>query len=150
MNLQGNEIGGSYNWHLGDSVPTPDGPNAIADAMRVNSNLSRCNLCDNHVDKDGWCAIFDALCENLQNKITHWDLSKQHINAEITRALTSYMAISSTLTQVLLIRSVSTHTYTEALSCTKGLNPCEVYEFQRLLHRSTCLTTRLRLGKTSL
>ena len=62
------------------------------------------NLNSNKLGEEGWCAIFDALRDNPQNKIAKWQLSDQGINAEIAKSLAAYMAVSHSLTQVLAIR----------------------------------------------
>ena len=75
------------------------GIKAIADAI-VRGSLTECNLRDNNLGEESWCAIFDALRDNPQNKITKWDLSGQGIDAKIAKSLAAYMAVSHSLTQV--------------------------------------------------
>ena len=58
---------GSYN---------AEGIKSIADAL-VRASLTECNLRDNDLGKEGWCTIFDVLCDNPQNKIAKWDLSRE-------------------------------------------------------------------------
>ena len=42
--------------------------------------LKSINLRGNSMGTEGWCAIFDALRNNKDNKIESWDLSSQKIN----------------------------------------------------------------------
>ena len=44
--------------------------------------------------------IFEALCDNPQNRIDHWDLSNEGINMTIIESLSVYMLVSNTLTSV--------------------------------------------------
>ena len=62
------------------------------------------NLCRNELG-EGWCAIFDALRDNPQNKIATWDLSGQGINPTIAKSLALYMAISASLTSANLLKN---------------------------------------------
>ena len=56
----------------------------------------------NNLGNEGWCAIFDALRDNPQNKITKWNLSYEGINQTISKSLAAYMAVSASLTSVSL------------------------------------------------
>ena len=58
------------------------------------------NLRGNNLGEVGWCAVFDSLHNNPQNKITKWDLSDQGINPTIAKSLAAYMAVTSSLTEV--------------------------------------------------
>ena len=63
------------------------------------------NLCGTKLGDEGWCAIFDALRDNPQNKIAKWDLSGPNytgegINRTILKSLAAYMALSASLTEV--------------------------------------------------
>ena len=58
------------------------------------------NLRGNKFGSKGWCAIFDALRDNPNNKIAKWDLSDQGINPTIAKSLAAYAAISASLTKV--------------------------------------------------
>ena len=61
--------------------------------LRVNDSLG----------EEGWCAIFDALRDNPQNKIAEWDLSSQGINPTIATSLAAYVAVSASLTSISLV-----------------------------------------------
>ena len=69
--------------------------------MCVNASLTECDLRDNQLGEEGWCAVFDALRDNRQNKIAKWNLDDQGINPAIATSLAAYMAVSASLTQVL-------------------------------------------------
>ena len=58
------------------------------------------NLRGNSLGDKGWCAIFDTLRDNPQNKIAKWDLFDQGINPAIAKSLAAYMAISTSLTSL--------------------------------------------------
>ena len=58
------------------------------------------DLRSNSLGEEGWCAIFDALRDNPQNKIAKWDLGWQGINPTISKSLAAYMAVSASLTEV--------------------------------------------------
>jgi len=72
----------------------------LAPAIRDSHSLTECDLRDNNLGKEGWCAIFDALRDNPQDKITKWDLSGESIDAEIAKSLAAYMAVSGSLTSI--------------------------------------------------
>jgi len=73
---------------------------AVADAIGVSASLTEVDLRYNSLGDEGWCAVFDALRENPQSKITKWDLSQQGINPVICNSLAAYMAVSASLTSV--------------------------------------------------
>ena len=77
-----------------------EGAKYIADALRVNASLTECNLRKNKLGDEGWCAVFDALRDNPQNKIATWDLERQRINPTIAKSLAAYMAVSASLTNL--------------------------------------------------
>ena len=54
----------------------------------------------NDLGDKGWCAIFDALRDNPQNKIAKWDLCNEGINTTIAKSLAGYAAVSASLTSV--------------------------------------------------
>ena len=68
----------------------------------------------------GWCAIFDALRDNPDNKIQSWDLSGQTINPEIARALAGHVSTSKALVS---LKYASSHPH---LCCQCHLKPCRV------------------------
>ena len=98
LNLSNNNIG-AY-WNGNEWVSTPEGPKAIADALRVNGSVTECNLRDNNLKEEGWCAIFDALRDNPQSKIAKWDLNGQGITPAIVKSLAAYVAVSGSVTSV--------------------------------------------------
>ena len=87
LNLWGNNIGA-------------EGAKSLADALRVNGSLTSINLKDNRLGDVGWCAIFDALRDNPQNKIKEWTLERQGINSIVAKSLAAYVAVSGSLTSV--------------------------------------------------
>ena len=74
------------------------GIKAITHAISVSRSLTECNLRYNKLGKEGWCAIFEALRNNPQNKITKWDLFNEGIDVEVAKSLAAYMAVSRSLT----------------------------------------------------
>ena len=73
----------------------------IANDLSVSRSLTECNLRGNGLGDVGWCAVFDTLRDNPQNKIVKWDLADQGINPTIAKSLAAYMAVSGSLTKVL-------------------------------------------------
>ena len=58
------------------------------------------NLKGNQLGEEGWCAVFDTLRDNPQNKIAMWDLSGQDINTIIAKSLAAYMTVAASLTSL--------------------------------------------------
>ena len=58
------------------------------------------NLKGNKLGEEGWCAVFDALRDNPQNKIAKWDLFDQGINPTIAKSLAAHMTVASSLTEL--------------------------------------------------
>ena len=56
------------------------------------------NLRGNTLGEEGWCAVFDALRDNPQNKIAKWDLYDEGINPTIAKSLAAYVAVAASLT----------------------------------------------------
>ena len=96
--LARNTIGGYY--ERGTFISTPEGPKAIADALLVNASVTECDLRNNNLKEEGWCAIFDALRDNPQSKLAKWDLNDQGINPTIAKSLAAYVAVSAVLTNL--------------------------------------------------
>ena len=65
--------------------------------------LKRIDLRRNHIGSEGWCAIFNALRDNKDNKIEEWDLSREDINVEIAKALAEYVSGSAVLKKLNLL-----------------------------------------------
>ena len=63
------------------------------------------HLRSNKLGDEGWCAIFDALRDNPQNKIAKWDLINQGIDPTISKSLAAYMAVSASLTMTNLLKN---------------------------------------------
>ena len=85
---------------LSDNKLGPEGAKALAPALAANASVTECNLCGNELKEEGWCAIFDALRDNPQSKITKWDLSSQGITPAIVKSLAAYVAVSASLTNL--------------------------------------------------
>ena len=60
------------------------------------------DLRHNDLGEEGWCAVFDALRDNPQNKIAKWDLFGQGVGPTTSKSLAAYMAVSASLTSLLL------------------------------------------------
>ena len=102
LDLSGNRLCGLY-YDDDDGLCgtyTSDGIMALSKALEVTGSLTKINLNDNKLGQEGWCAIFDALCDSPQSKISKWDLSRQGINPTIAKSLAAYMAVSGALTSV--------------------------------------------------
>ena len=100
LNLSNNRLCGIWfdGWWRG--TYTAEGINAIADALRVSGSITSLNLKYNKLGDEGWCAVFDALRDNPQNKINEWDLVDQGINPKIAKSLAAYVAVSGSLTTI--------------------------------------------------
>jgi hypothetical protein len=72
----------------------PEGAKAVAPALAANGSLTSINLKYNKLGDEGWCAVFDDLRDNPQNKIAEWDLDNQGINLTIIKSLAAYVAVS--------------------------------------------------------
>ena len=85
IDLSGNQIGG-YQADL-RIVSTPEGPKAIADAIRVSPSITSVgkdglNLKKNYFGAEGWGAIFAAICSSQVSNITSVDASGENIGPE--------------------------------------------------------------------
>ena len=77
-----------------------DGAKALGEGLKLNGSLTSLDVRDNKLGDAGWCAIFDALRDNPQNKIATWNLREQGINAIIAKSLAAYVAVSGSLNKV--------------------------------------------------
>merc|ERR1719473_342842 len=86
------ELGGEYIGIEGGLV--------VSGLLPAMASLTEVNLRGNSIGDEGWCAIFDALRDNPQDKIAKWDLSNQGINPTTAKSLAAYAATSASLTQL--------------------------------------------------
>lgn len=98
INLLGNSIGGIFT-----NISTPEGPRAVANALRVNASLTEVDLRKNNFGVDGWCIIFDELAQSTVSKITKWTLyttghAGEAIGLEGAKLLAVYLATSTSVT----------------------------------------------------
>ena len=77
-----------------------EGAKALASALEVNKVLTELDVRYNSLGTEGWCAIFNALKDNKENKIKAWNLSYQRINDEIAKSLAEYVSVSAVLTSL--------------------------------------------------
>ena len=70
LDLSDNEIGGrpaetseEYNQH-GQTVPTPEGPAALADGLKANTSVQQLDVSANGLGVDGGKAIAASIAEN--------------------------------------------------------------------------------------
>ena len=70
--------------------------------LRARECRAQVDLRGNSLGDEGWCAIFDSLRDNPQNKIAKWELAGQGITQIITKSLAAYAAVSSSLTTLSL------------------------------------------------
>ena len=62
--LRGNNIGGYWDDSQDEQIYTPEGPLAIAEALRVNAVLTELSVASNYLGPDGAKAFVDALRVN--------------------------------------------------------------------------------------
>lgn len=74
----------------------------LAPEIAVNGSITSLDLKYNALGDEGWCAVFDALRDNPQNKIKEWNLRGQGINPKIAKSLAAYVAVSTSITSVRL------------------------------------------------
>ena len=98
MDLSGNDIGG--HWTRGEYVSTPEGPKAIADALLVNGELTKCELRGNKLGVEGWTNIFNALRDSPTSKIAEWNLSREGLDPAIAKPLAEYLSVTGGLTSL--------------------------------------------------
>ena len=77
-----------------------EGGKALAAYVAVSGSLTSLNLRNNELGDEGWCAIFDALRDNPQNKLKEWDLKRLDITPTIAKSLVAYVAVSGSLTKL--------------------------------------------------
>ena len=112
--------------------------------MRIDASLTECDLRCNKLGEEGWCAVFDALRDNPQNKIARWNLSHQKITPTILMSLAAYMAAAKdTLTQALALLPMWPPRLPSFLHC---LAMNSLFVFRR---RWTCLATGCAALNTS-
>ena len=75
-----------------------DGAMVVASLLPAAASLTEVDLRSNKLGDAGWCAVFDALRDNPQNKISKWDLALQSISPVIATSLAAYMAAGASLT----------------------------------------------------
>ena len=96
---------------------------AIAEILKINGSLKEINLKGNTLGDRGWCAIFDALRDNKDNKIAKWDLfNEQGINPTIAKSLAAYMAVSGSLTTLHLAKNQLGDEGAKAISAALAVN----------------------------
>ena len=88
----------SNNQLTGDYLKEMTGVIAIAEALKGNASLTKCNLRLNSLGVEGWTIIFNALRDSPTSKITMWDLSYEHLGPEIAKPLAEYISVSASLT----------------------------------------------------
>ena len=62
--------------------------------------LTECRLRDNNLGIEGWTAIFSALRDSPDSKISKWDLSGEGLGPTIAKPLAEYIAVAGALTSV--------------------------------------------------
>ena len=66
----------------------------------VSGSLTEIDLQGNSLGQEGWCAIFDALRDSPQSKISKFYLGGENINPIITKSLAAYIAVTGSLTKI--------------------------------------------------
>lgn len=98
LNLSSNQLCGINN--LGNGTYTAEGITAIADALKVTTSLTKCDLRDNRLGFEGWTIIFNALRGSPTSKITTWDLSHERLGPEVAKPLAECISVSASLTRL--------------------------------------------------
>lgn len=95
INLEGNEIGGYENedHHL---VFTPEGPQAIAKALRVSTSLTRIDLTYNWIEDEGAEHLAKGISDSAS--LTDIDLSYNNISPLGGIHIANAMSISTSMT----------------------------------------------------
>ena len=69
LNLGGNNIGGYYDTSQRKVIYTPEGPKAIADALRVSASLTRVDVRHNNIAGDGASQLSGAVLGNTKIEV---------------------------------------------------------------------------------
>lgn len=140
MNLSENNIGG-YQSSSGKLIPTPDGPKAIAYALRTNSALTDLDLRNNSLNDAGISAIFEAIVDNRKTKLTSLNISGNAVGPAGSEAVTA-MVQRNLLTVLnaknMQIGSETANDLVEALHVNHSLKKLDLSK-NRLDKKSTAL-----------
>ena len=107
INLAGNAIGGYTNLSR-RTIYTPEGPNAIADAIRVSASLTSVNLLGNTLDDETVLMLLGikkekpsllTLC-GLELDATAADFSHERLDSNDAKLLAPEIAVSASLTSI--------------------------------------------------
>jgi hypothetical protein len=96
LNPQANDIGGHY--AAGKLVATPEGPAAIAHALRVNGVLTSLTLFWNEIGDHGAKAIAEAI--KVNSVLTSLNLYKNYIGDEGAKAIGDALHVNGALTSL--------------------------------------------------
>ena len=107
LNLERNCIGGYYDASQNKMICTPEGPKAIADALRVSGSLTAIgegglDLRGNHVGEEGWATIIEAVCSSTVSKIASIDASNEGIGPKGAKRIAEALkaSVNGSLTSV--------------------------------------------------
>ena len=102
MDLASNQLCGLDGW--GRGTYTAEGIKAIADALRVNAELTKISLGQNDLGDDSAIAIASALKQSKVSKLAELDLNGYRSNKKIgpagAKELAAYLAVTAELTTV--------------------------------------------------
>ena len=98
LDLSGNQLCGLDEY--GRGTYSSDGITAIAEVLCGNGALTECTLRSNNLGIEGWMAIFSALRDGPDSKISKWDLFNEELGPAIAKPLAEYIAVAGALTSV--------------------------------------------------
>ena len=86
--------------YRGKGTYTAEGITAIANALKVTTSVTECNLRDNKLGVEGWTIVFNALRDSTTSKIATWYLSSEGLGPEIAKPLAEYISDTASLTKI--------------------------------------------------
>ena len=98
LNISRNHIGGYYDHAQRQLVYTPEGPTAIAEALKVNGALKSALLSRNYIGDGGTAALCDALKTN--STLETLELRSNEISAAGAQSLASMLQVNGALTSL--------------------------------------------------
>ena len=105
INLAGNDIGGYYD-EDGELISTPEGPKAIADAIRVSGSLTECNVRGNELDVESANVLANVATEKrvmlfgIKHDQTEADFRDKGLKPSDAVLIANDISVSGSLTSV--------------------------------------------------
>ena len=107
VDLSRNNIGGY--WDGSKVVSTPEGPKAIADALRVSTSVTSLLLEYNSLGDEGVTAICEAVQSNKETKLASLDIQYTGVGPAGAKSVAAMVAVIPSITQVCHFRKVCLH-----------------------------------------